>query len=96
LDQINEAVNQTSGGVFLFTRDDMLMGAEELAVPRDNVVFEAGIFANSKGYERVLIFLEDGAKLPADLGGIVYVPIADKRSIANIEDQMMRFINNVL
>jgi hypothetical protein len=26
LDQINKAVNQTSGGVFLFTRDDMLMG----------------------------------------------------------------------
>ena len=96
LDQINEAVNQTSGGVFLFTRDDMLMGAEELAAPRDNVVFEAGIFANSKGYERVLIVLEEGAKLPADLGGIVYVPMADKRNLVNIEPQMKRFIDNVL
>ena len=96
LDQINEAVNQTSGGVFLFTRDDMLMGAEELAAPRDNVVFEAGIFANSKGYERVLIVLEEGAKLPADLGGIVYVPMADKRNLVSIEPQMKRFIDNVL
>jgi hypothetical protein len=39
------------------------------AVPRDNVVFEAGYFIRAKGKDRVLIVREAGAKTPADLGG---------------------------
>ena len=44
------------GGIFLFTKDDDLAdrGQAELAVPRDNVVFEAGYFIGLKGKRHVL------------------------------------------
>jgi len=42
----------------------MLKGKGELAVPRDNVIFEAGYFAHSKGHERVLVIRGQGAKMP--------------------------------
>jgi predicted nucleotide-binding protein len=43
---------------------------ENRAVPRDNVLFEAGYFIQAKGKDRVLIVREAGAKMPADLGGM--------------------------
>jgi hypothetical protein len=53
LDQIEQAAARSIGGIFLFTRDDDLIdrGQAELAVPRDNVVFEAGYFIGLKGSE---------------------------------------------
>jgi predicted nucleotide-binding protein len=38
-------------GVFLFTRDDKVADETDAnkAVPRDNVVFEAGYFSHAKG-----------------------------------------------
>lgn len=84
LQQVDDAARRTSGGVFLFTRDDPLKGTHPLlrffgllerveqAAPRDNVIFEAGFFVRSKGHERVLIIREQGAKMPADLGGVIY------------------------
>jgi predicted nucleotide-binding protein len=45
--------------------------------PRDNVLLEAGYFASAKGKERVLIVREEGAKMPADFGGDIYVSLKD-------------------
>jgi predicted nucleotide-binding protein len=44
LQQIQEAAVRCSAGLFLFTQDDRLSerGKADRAVPRDNVVFEAG------------------------------------------------------
>jgi hypothetical protein len=81
LEQVEDAARRTSGGVFLFTRDNMLKGKGELAVPRDNVIFEAGYFAHSKGHERVLVIRGQGAKMPADLGGVVYETFADRTNV---------------
>ena len=36
-----------------------------LSVPRDNVIFEMGMFMQAKGRDRVLVFREQGAKMPA-------------------------------
>lgn len=71
LQQIEQAVARCSAGVFLFTKDDKLTddAHPDKAVPRDNVVFEAGYFINAKGKDHVLIVREAGAKMPADLGG---------------------------
>jgi predicted nucleotide-binding protein len=45
LDQIEHAATRSVGGIFLFTKDDDLAdhGQAELTVPRDNVIFEAGV-----------------------------------------------------
>ena len=55
------------------------------AVPRDNVVFEAGYFIGLKGKRNVLIVREVGSKMPADLGGDIYASLPDKADIKPIE-----------
>ena len=96
IEEIEEAARRTTGGVFLFTRDDSLAGESDQAAPRDNVVFEAGFFVHSKGRGRVLIIRETGAKMPADLGGSIYAVLADKTNIAPLETRLKRFLETSL
>jgi hypothetical protein len=94
LREIEEAAERCSAGIFLFTKDDTLptSALPDRAAPRDNVVFEAGYFINSKGKDHVLIIREVGAKMPADLGGDIYGSLDDKSNIASIEDSVRKFI----
>jgi hypothetical protein len=92
LEQVEDAARRTSGGVFLFTRDDRLKGKIEQAAPRDNVIFEAGYFVRSKGHERVLIVREKGAKMPADLGGVIYEALADRGDVNDLEGRLRLFL----
>lgn len=94
LDQIERATLICSSGIFLFTKDDTLEGNEYVAAPRDNVIFETGYFINSKGKDRVLIIVEKGTKLPADIGGHIYISLDDKDKINTIETQIRSFIEN--
>jgi hypothetical protein len=93
LQQIGRAAERCSAGIFLFTRDDELAAgaAGRDAVPRDNVVFEAGYFIHAKGKERVLVVREDGAKMPADLGGDIYAALPDRDHIGPVLDALRRF-----
>ena len=93
LQQIGEAAARCSGGIFLFTCDDEVAepGPGHAAVPRDNVVFEAGFFVHAKGKERVLVIREEGAKMPADLGGDIYASLTNRDDITPIEAQLQRF-----
>jgi len=92
IEEIEEACKRTSGGIFLFTKDDLLQSSNNLAAPRDNVVFEAGFFAHAKGRERILIIRETGAKMPADLGGSIYATLEDKTDIQPLEEKLKRFV----
>ncbi len=98
LQQIEEAASRCSTGVFLFTRDDKAVDDAQAskAVPRDNVVFEAGYFSHAKGKERVLIIREEGTKMPADLGGDIYAPLQDKADLSSVEPYVKRFIEDQL
>ncbi len=96
LEEIERAATLCTCGIFLFTKDDPLEGEGSHAAPRDNVVFEAGYFANSKGKDRVLIIREEGAKMPADLGGNIYVHLSDKNSTASIEGALRDFLDRRL
>jgi hypothetical protein len=97
LDQIEQAAARSIGGIFLFTKDDDLAdrGQSAVAVPRDNVVFEAGYFIGLKGKHNVLIIREAGSKMPADLGGDIYASLADRGSIAPIERTLAAFLNAI-
>ncbi len=96
IDEIETAGKLCSGGIFLFTKDDLLEGNEMKAAPRDNVVFEAGYFAAAKGREKVLIILEEGAKMPADLGGNIYLNLTDRNDIRPIETAIRDFVEKRL
>jgi hypothetical protein len=96
LEQIQDAALRCSAGVFLFTQDDKLTGDSSTtakAVPRDNVVFEAGYFTSMKDRHNVLIVLESGAKMPADLGGKVYADLKDRSSIRSIQQALRKFVS---
>jgi hypothetical protein len=97
LQQIEEAASRCAGGIFLFTKDDKLTGGKQVdkAVPRDNVVFEAGYFIHAKGKEHVLVIRHAGVKVPADLGGDIYVSLEKKSNIAPIKELLHRFIDNL-
>ena len=96
IEEIEEAARRTTGGIFLFTRDDALATIAEEDAPRDNVVFEAGFFAHAKGRRHVLIVRENGAKMPADLGGSIYAVLADKTNITPLEPRIRRFLETSL
>jgi hypothetical protein len=93
LEEIEAADKQCTVGIFLFTKDDQLAGIEAYAAPRDNVIFEAGYFTRSKGKDHVLIIREEGAKMPADWGGVIYVPLKDRTDISPIESRIRTFLD---
>jgi hypothetical protein len=97
LDQIEQAAARSVGGIFLFTKDDDLLdqGQPDAAVPRDNVVFEAGYFIGCKGKRNVLIIRESGSKMPADLGGDIYAALSDRTNIAPIERTLSAFLGAI-
>ena len=95
LEQIEAAGSRCSAGIFLFTKSDRLEGGEGKAAPRDNVVFEAGYFVHAKSHRRVLIVKEDGAKMPADLGGAIYAPLADRANVEPISEQLEAFVESL-
>jgi len=96
LEEIEAAEKQCAVGVFLFTNDDQFVGTETYAAPRDNVVFEAGYFTRAKGKDRVLIIREEGAKMLADLGGVIYLPLKDRTDIGSVKAQIRRFLDDNL
>lgn len=95
LKRIEEASKRCTAGIFLFTKDDALApdAAKDLAVPRDNVVFEAGYFSALKGKSKVLIVREKGAKMPADLGGDIYASLDNRADIEPIKSVLGKFLD---
>ncbi len=98
LEQIREAARRCLGGVFLFTQDDELADAQAFskAVPRDNVVFEAGYFMHAKGDKRTLMIIESGVKIPADVGGQIYLNLQDRHNLGTIQDRVLKFVRDNL
>ena len=96
LSEIESARGRCSCGVFLFSEDDQLEGGNGAAAPRDNVVFEAGYFMSSKGAERCLIIREGEAKMPADVGGAIYVHLNKGSGVAEIERRLRGFLESNL
>jgi Predicted nucleotide-binding protein containing TIR-like domain len=54
------------------------------ASPRDNVVFEAGLFGGALGMRRTFILHANGAKLPTDLLGLTSVRYGEATTAAEI------------
>lgn len=82
------------GAIMLLTKDDNFVGEENYAAPRDNVIFEMGLFMEAKGAKRVLVVRETGAKMPADVGGGIYLSLADRNNIAPIQLKLLDFVDN--
>ena len=81
LERLLELVHEVDFAAFVFARDDWTTGSPPAsdptgsgqASPRDNVVFEAGLFGGVLGMRRTFILHASGAKLPSDLLGLTCV-----------------------
>jgi len=57
-------------GIFIASSDDLVLIREKLEeIPRDNVLFEYGLFLGAMGNSRTFLIQEDKCKLPTDLIG---------------------------
>src|SRR5690242_12047710 len=87
LDRLVELTREVDFAAFVFAHDDWTANAPALgqgqASPRDNVVFEAGLFGGALGMRRTFILHAMGAKLPTDLLGLTCVRYAGE-SLADI------------
>ena len=79
LDRLVELTREVDFAAFVFAQDDWTAkgaapdAAAGQASPRDNVVFEAGLFGGALGMRRTFILHANGAKLPTDLLGLTTI-----------------------
>src|SRR5687768_1788197 len=84
LERLLELTREVDFAAFVFAQDDWTTNtaaappvqpapAPGQASPRDNVVFEAGLFGGVLGMRRTFILHASGAKLPTDLLGLTCV-----------------------
>jgi hypothetical protein len=96
LHEIATANSMCSCGLFLFSEDDRYAEDPDAVAPRDNVVFEAGYFMSTRGYNRCLIIRHANAKMPADLGGTIYLQLQRGSAVSTIEARLNRFLRDQL
>lgn len=71
LDSLIKQTRLSDFAILIATKDDLTSHrGEEVMKPRDNVIFEFGLFFGAAGSEKCFLFAEDGADLPSDLDGI--------------------------
>src|SRR2546429_2277379 len=76
LDRLVELSQEVDFAAFVFAQDDWITtdaSQSGQASPRDNVVFEAGLFGGALGIRRTFILHANGSKLPSDLLGLTAV-----------------------
>jgi hypothetical protein len=79
LERLVELTREVDFAAFVFAQDDWTTKGTSTdessgqASPRDNVVFEAGLFGGALGIRRTFILHANGAKLPTDLLGLTSV-----------------------
>jgi hypothetical protein len=91
LDRLVELTREVDFAAFVFAQDDWTSSPADTtatgqASPRDNVVFEAGLFGGALGMRRTFILHAKGAKLPTDLLGMTAVRYPEDLTPAEMRD----------
>lgn len=98
LDRLAELSQEVDFAAFVFAQDDWTTtdsSRSGQASPRDNVVFEAGLFGGALGMRRTFILHADGAKLPSDLLGLTtvrYDPALSPADVKGINQKLRKAI----
>jgi hypothetical protein len=90
LGRLLELTREVDFAAFVFAQDDWTSASlpespatpSAQASPRDNVVFEAGLFGGVLGMRRTFILHANGAKLPSDLLGLTSVRYSEAMTAA--------------
>jgi hypothetical protein len=98
LDRLVELSQEVDFAAFVFAQDDWTAtdsAPSGEASPRDNVVFEAGLFGGALGIRRTFILHANGSKLPTDLLGLTsvrYDPATGPAEIRAINQKLRKAI----
>jgi predicted nucleotide-binding protein with TIR-like domain len=99
LERLLELTHEVDFAAFVFAQDDWTTESPPgspapgsgQASPRDNVIFEAGLFGGVLGMHRTFILHASGSKLPSDLLGLTCVRYGEATTAAE-----MRAVNQKL
>lgn len=81
LETLLKEANLFDYGILVFTKDDFTKSREkQFGSPRDNVVFEFGLFLGRLGRDNAFILQEENVKLPSDLFGITHATFKYKKT----------------
>jgi hypothetical protein len=105
LERLLELTREVDFAAFVFARDDWTTispptsdpSGSGQASPRDNVVFEAGLFGAALGMRRTFILHASGAKLPTDLLGLTCVRYGDATTASEmkvVNEKLRKAIEN--
>jgi hypothetical protein len=104
LERLLELTREVDFAAFVFARDDWTTASAPAsdppesgqASPRDNVVFEAGLFGATLGMRRTFILHASGAKLPSDLLGLTCVRYAETTAaeLKVVNEKLRKAIEN--
>jgi len=100
LDRLVELSQEVDFAAFVFAQDDWTTtdsSSSGQASPRDNVVFEAGLFGGALGIRRTFILHANGSKLPSDLLGLTsvrYDPATGPAEIDAINEKLRKAIES--
>jgi hypothetical protein len=98
LDRLVELSREVDFAAFVFAQDDWTTtdaSQSGQASPRDNVVFEAGLFGGALGIRRTFILHAHGSKLPSDLLGLTsvrYDPATSSAEVRAINQKLRKAI----
>lgn len=76
IDQLVDTSHEVDGAIFIFAEDDesLVRGKKKLQ-PRDNVIFEFGLFMGALGAGSVIFLRVGQAEIATDLRGVIYIHI---------------------
>ena len=100
LERLLELTHEVDFAAFVFARDDWTTNsppasdstASGQGSPRDNVVFEAGLFGGVLGMRRTFILHASGAKLPSDLLGLTCVRYGEATEMRVVSQKLRKAI----
>jgi len=74
LESLEELLDKVDASIFICSEDDEVWyRGEKVGQPRDNVIFEHGLFSGKLGRQNSIIVTYGEVKLPTDLNGITYI-----------------------
>lgn len=95
LDALMVASRKFDYGVLVATKDDIAKVRDvEVHIPRDNVMFEMGMFLGSLGLTRAFLLVEKFSKLPTDYNGIT-VPYFEKDIDGSLDKAIEKIVEAI-
>lgn len=96
IDSLMVASRKFDYGILIATKDDIVKVRKvKVYAPRDNVMFEMGMFLGSLGLTRAFLLVEKASKLPTDYNGIT-VSYFEKNVDGSLDNAIQQIAENIL